>query len=143
MQGDTRQEFEDLMKGKKKAKESTLFEPEEEILEYEKMDTLADIDDLPADQFEDELKEQEHVMQMRREEKAELRRQRDGNKLECSIKNIYLATHEFVDKFEEARKDPMTFEALLNEEPGEVLKHINLEDELNDAKNEAEELSKC
>lgn len=78
MQGDTRQEFEDLMKGKKKGKESTLFEPEEENLEYEKMDTLADIDDLPAEQFEDERKEEEHVMNMRSEEKAELRRQRDS-----------------------------------------------------------------
>lgn len=129
MQGDTRQEFEDLMKGKKKGKESTLFEPEEEKMEYEKMDTLADIDDLPADQFEDERKEEEHVMQMRREEKAELRRQRD-------------MTTNFVDKYAEASKDPASFEALLNEEPGEVLRTMNLEDDYNQARTEAEELEK-
>ena len=144
MQGDTRQEFEELMKGKRKGKESTLFEPEEEKMEYEKMDTLADIDDLPDDHFEDERKEQEHVMQMRREEKAELRRQRDSNKykLECSLKRL-LVTTDFVNRFEEARKDPMTFEALLNEEPGEVIRNMNLQDDLAQAQNEAEELEKC
>lgn len=142
MQGDTRQEFEDLMKGKKKGKESTLFEPEEENLEYEKMDTLADIDDLPAEQFEDERKEEEHVMNMRSEEKAELRRQRDSKESQCFYKNS-LVTMDYVNKFDEARKDPMTFEALLNEEPGEVIKHINLEEDLREAREDAEHLEKC
>lgn len=50
---------------------------------------------------------------------------------------------DYVNKFDEARKDPMTFEALLNEEPGEVIKHINLEEDLREAREDAEHLEKC
>lgn len=80
MQDQKAKEFERIFIHKKpKEDEDGLFEPDEEDnMQYEKLDSLAEIDELSPHLFEDEMKENEHLNNIRKEQKEYLRSLSDG-----------------------------------------------------------------
>jgi len=82
MQDKKAKEFEVLFEKKtKEDADDSLFEPEEEEdknMKFEKMDSLADIDELSPHLFEDEMADNQHLNDLRKEHKEYLKQLREG-----------------------------------------------------------------
>ena len=75
MQGDVNKLYDEVINGKM-TDEDGLFESEEDDVPYEKMDSLAEIDDMPEHMFKEE---EEHANKMRKEQLEEIEKIKSGN----------------------------------------------------------------
>lgn len=121
------------MKGKPLEEEDSLFDPDEEDknMEYEKMDSLADIDDMPAHFSDDERKDKAHRQELRNEQKEYINSLREGNlSLIILVIAFILDMRDFRTRYEEAAKDREKFEKILNEETDEVMKEFSKDEDV-------------
>jgi len=133
MQDKKAKEFEVLFEKKtKEDADDSLFEPEEEEdknMKFEKMDSLADIDELSPHLFEDEMADNQHLNDLRKEHKEYLKQLREDNR-------------DFDVKLREARKDPRKFAELMDEDPDAVIDEYIKDEKMRMAAEDAEELEK-
>lgn len=146
MQDKKAKEFEVLFEKKtKEDADDSLFEPEEEEdknMKFEKMDSLADIDELSPHLFEDEMADNQHLNDLRKEHKEYLKQLREGKKTFFKkLKNLQ-DNRDFDVKLREARKDPRKFAELMDEDPDAVIDEYIKDEKMRMAAEDAEELEK-
>jgi len=129
MQKESDKEFDKMMGKNNGENDDGLFESDDDkATDFEKMDSLADIDSIPNYLFEDEIKEDAHLKEMR-EEQMEY------------IKNIE-KEYDFEKSYKEFRKNNSHVEELLEKDPEAFKERYAKDMESEEFNEELDEISK-
>jgi len=147
MQKESDKEFDKMMGLNGEEKDDGLFmsDDDDKDVDFEKMDSLADIDAIPEHLFEEETKESSHLKQMREEQMAYIKSFEKGiqkNPNDGSSKTFFLE-FDFEKNYQTFRKENAGLEELLEKNP-EEFKARYMKDLQNEEFNEElDEVSKC